>query len=264
MHEASKWHGTIRLEDARTIEMTDVDDCEIEIAMHVIPHKKQLKNPSYEKDVHKLKKKLNMQGLYFYRNDRIIEYGGWHGIKEMPLDPLSLARCSVEIPPEYDSLFGVSPYKLAVEPAPGVIQNIIEMLKEERDWGKLYPYPDYQLKQYLPVKSKNKSTTKNHGIAAQRYYSEGGDSPKKWEDNEDPFAPEEDTPPPTPQPRPVPTPVPPTPAPEPTPEPAPEPAPGSTEHFRVVVEDERLYNVEIEKAHPRFIDIRELIEGTED
>ena len=37
-----------------------------------------------------------MQGFYFYRNDRIIQYGGWHGIHQ-EVDKLQLARCSVEI-----------------------------------------------------------------------------------------------------------------------------------------------------------------------
>ena len=138
MHESSVWHGTIRIEDSRTIEIVrNGGEFPLRVALHVIPHEKLVVNKPRSKQAHIIKKKSLMQGLYFYRNDRIIQYGGWHGIVS-EVDPLQLARCSVEIPADYNKYFGVSPYKLAVEPAPAILSKLHEIFAVERDWGKLY------------------------------------------------------------------------------------------------------------------------------
>ena len=40
------------------------------------------------------------QGIYFYRNNRLIQAGGWHGVVKETADPeLGLARISVDLPP---------------------------------------------------------------------------------------------------------------------------------------------------------------------
>ena len=135
MHENSTWHGTIRIEDSRRIEITDSGiSFELCAGMHVIPHDKLITDRRKYKAAHVIKKKPDMQGLYFYRNDRIIQYGGWHGIVSK-VDPLQLARCSIEIPPDFNEYFGVSPYKLAVEPAPAILSKLQEIFSETRDWG---------------------------------------------------------------------------------------------------------------------------------
>lgn len=52
-----------------------------------------------------------MQGFYFYRNDRLIQKGGWNGVGD-GMDPhMSLARVAVDLPPEYDHQFGLNVQK---------------------------------------------------------------------------------------------------------------------------------------------------------
>lgn len=214
--EESKWHGTIRVEDKASIQAVEEGPhagkgmCPIKIAMHVIPNNSQLSKEgrSLSKDIHSIQKKTGMQGLYFYRNDRIIQYGGWHKITSS-LDTLQLARCSIEIPPKFYEYFGVSPYKLAVEPGAGVKKAIIAIFEKKRHWGKLYgskkgkkPFTGKK-KDYLTVIGKDKARTDKHGVAAQRYSSEGKKGPKgkkvliRWKDDEDPYKkkpPEEEEP----------------------------------------------------------------------
>jgi hypothetical protein len=55
------------------------------------------------------------QGFYFYRNDRLIQAGGWSGLRENDAEPhSSLARVEVNLPPEMDSAFGLSAQKSRV------------------------------------------------------------------------------------------------------------------------------------------------------
>ncbi|MFC1680355.1 ATP-binding protein [Pseudomonadota bacterium] len=55
------------------------------------------------------------QGFYFYRNDRLIQAGGWNGIVESEAEPhSSLARVRVDLPPSLDEVFSLNVQKSAV------------------------------------------------------------------------------------------------------------------------------------------------------
>ena len=262
-HEDSKWHGTIKVEDSMSLApIDDRGSCPINIAMCVIPHEKKLENVPYTKDVNKILKKTGMQGLYFYRNDRIIQYGGWHNIVS-ELDTRQLARCSIEIPPEFYEFFGVSPYKLAVEPNPGVIRALQEMFQKQRHWGKLYgskkgkkPFTGKK-KDYLTV-STPKATTDNHGVAVQRYTSEGTKNKKttqKWKDNEDPFTPSKpQEKPPEEEP----------PEEEPEDEPPVEGGEPEDKHYRVLETTSTTDTIELDHIHPKYDDIHKLLRDNQD
>jgi hypothetical protein len=59
------------------------------------------------------------QGFYFYRNDRLIQAGGWNGVINQDDEPhLSLARVEISLPPTMDDAFGLSVQKNAVEVPP--------------------------------------------------------------------------------------------------------------------------------------------------
>ncbi len=58
------------------------------------------------------------QGFYIYRNDRLIQAGGWNNIRET--EPhLSLARVAIDLSPAYDQEFGLDVQKSSVELPPG-------------------------------------------------------------------------------------------------------------------------------------------------
>lgn len=65
------------------------------------------------------------QGFYFYRNDRVIQAGGWNGCREDDNEPhLSLARVKVDLPPAFDGLFKLDVRKSKVEPPPAFAPNV--------------------------------------------------------------------------------------------------------------------------------------------
>ena len=57
------------------------------------------------------------QGFYFYRNDRLIQGGGWNSIRESDSEPhSSLARVAIDLPPGLDSAFNLTIQKSKVVP----------------------------------------------------------------------------------------------------------------------------------------------------
>lgn len=60
------------------------------------------------------------QGFYFYRNDRLIQAGGWNGVVEHETEPhTSLARIAIDLPESMDEHFGLNVQKsLVIVPPP--------------------------------------------------------------------------------------------------------------------------------------------------
>ncbi|MCI0652454.1 MAG: ATP-binding protein [Planctomycetes bacterium] len=72
--------------------------------------------PNSEEPEYKLgNKAAARQGFYFYRNDRLIQAGGWNGVVQHETEPhSSLARVRVDLPIELDTKFGLNVQKSAV------------------------------------------------------------------------------------------------------------------------------------------------------
>lgn len=80
------------------------------------------------------------QGFYFYRNGRLIQAGGWNGWRNDGEPHASLARASIELPPEGDSVFSLNVQKSGVDVPPAF--RIALQVSESED-GNLRDYiPD--------------------------------------------------------------------------------------------------------------------------
>ncbi|CAH0230002.1 ATP-binding protein [Rhodococcoides fascians] len=66
---------------------------------------------------------MERQGFYFYRNDRLIQAGGWNNYRQ-PEAHLALARIAVDIPPESESSFRISVKKEGVDVSPETISAL--------------------------------------------------------------------------------------------------------------------------------------------
>lgn len=65
------------------------------------------------------------QGFYFYRNDRVIQGGGWNGVRIDDGEPhLSLARVRIDLPAQLDSIFKLDVTKSHLDPAPQFVQAL--------------------------------------------------------------------------------------------------------------------------------------------
>ena len=55
------------------------------------------------------------QGFYFYRNDRLIQAGGWNNLRDDAEPHVSLARVEIDLPPELEGFFSVRFSKSGVD-----------------------------------------------------------------------------------------------------------------------------------------------------
>ncbi|MBB5933758.1 ATP-binding protein [Streptomyces zagrosensis] len=81
---------------------------------------------------------LDKQGFYFYRNDRLVQAGGWNGYRQ-PEQHLALARVAVELPPDGGDAFRLTVKKAGVEASP----SFASALNEAKDAS------GYAFKEYL-------------------------------------------------------------------------------------------------------------------
>jgi hypothetical protein len=65
------------------------------------------------------------QGFYFYRNDRLIQAGGWNGLVQAESEPhSSLARVKIDLPTGYDTSFSLNVQKSSVIVPPGFVEAV--------------------------------------------------------------------------------------------------------------------------------------------
>ena len=93
---------------------------ELELEAHIWP-------PKSEVAEYRLgRRSAARQGFYFYRNQRLIQAGGWNGLFQDESEPHgSLARVRIDLPTAYDSDFGINVQKSMVL-VPPVFEEIMQ------------------------------------------------------------------------------------------------------------------------------------------
>src|SRR5207244_3948409 len=72
------------------------------------------------------------QGFYFYRNNRLIQAGGWNGVVQHETEPhSSLARVRINLPSVLDSTFGLNIQKSAIVVPPGFQEAMMGAVAED-------------------------------------------------------------------------------------------------------------------------------------
>lgn len=96
----------------QTLEITLQNNQTLELECHIWPPKSSA--PGYKLGGGKV---ASRQGFYFYRNDRLIQAGGWNSCQSDDAEPhLSLARVRIELPSSLDSLFKLDIAKSMMDP----------------------------------------------------------------------------------------------------------------------------------------------------
>lgn len=81
----------------------------LELEAHIWPARSKL--PGYRLGGGRVSRR---QGFYFYRNDRLIQAGGWNGWRDDAEPHASLARVAVDLPPQFDEAFALNVQKTAL------------------------------------------------------------------------------------------------------------------------------------------------------
>lgn len=110
-------HGESVRNFPRTLRMELPGLGTLDMEAHIWPAKATSKN-------YRLDDAAKRQGLYFYRNDRLIQAGGWNGLRADAEPHLSLARVRVDLPSRYDSSFSLDVKKASIKVPPGFVDAV--------------------------------------------------------------------------------------------------------------------------------------------
>ncbi len=108
-------------------------------------------------------KAANRQGLYFYRNDRLIQAGGWNGVRANDAEPhLSLARVCIDLPHTFDELFGLSVQKASVQVPPAFTIALPDATAKDTS-----RFSDYTKAAQTVYRSGERQNASNHPLVPQ-------------------------------------------------------------------------------------------------
>jgi hypothetical protein len=105
----------------------------------IIPHTKNYDDGSQCRKVHSGYKKANeMQGLYIYRNDRLIQYGSWCGMYGTTNEEHNkLGKIAIHVPSGFEKEFGLSPTKTDIHLPLDFIRLLRAEMDKKRQWGQI-------------------------------------------------------------------------------------------------------------------------------
>ena len=93
-------------------------------------------------------KARDMQGIYLYRNDRLIQYCGWHRLFGDTSDEHSkLGKISIDIPSNRWKWFGLNPTKTGMRLPDEFMRKLSEACKKDRKWGAINKGKEMPFKQ---------------------------------------------------------------------------------------------------------------------
>jgi len=110
----------------------------VKVEYIILPHTKTLQKKASKKINQGYKRANDMQGLYIYRNDRLIQYGNWQGMfgdVNRNDEHAKLGKIFVDIPSDHIKLFGLNPTKTEVKLPKEFLRRLLEDSKRERKWG---------------------------------------------------------------------------------------------------------------------------------
>ena len=109
----------------------------VKVEYVILPHTDTIKNRSSLQINKGYKLANDMQGLYIYRNDRLIQYGNWQGMHNRNDEHAKLGKIFIDIPPDHTRLFGLNPTKTEVQLPREFLRRLLDDSKKERRWGNI-------------------------------------------------------------------------------------------------------------------------------
>lgn len=134
-NEISAWDPFAR-DEQQTLKMTSskiklnsgIESGFIFIQPYVLPSKDQFTSKEAFNNARGPKKWNRQQGFYIYRSNRLIQSGGWSGLRTLD-EHSKLARISIDFPNNLDEAFKIDISKMKIEIPSQIIDQIEESIK---------------------------------------------------------------------------------------------------------------------------------------
>ena len=103
---------------------TECGSSDITFRGYVLPPRDKFSTPERFERMSGPLKWNRQQGLYIYRADRLVQYGGWNGLRGID-EHTKLARASIDFDTELDETFQINVAKMSVV-LPATLKNMLE------------------------------------------------------------------------------------------------------------------------------------------
>lgn len=101
----------------------------LRVQPYILPHQSQFSSMQSFKAAAGPRNWNNQQGFYIYRNDRMLQSGGWNRIRTAD-EHIKLARVAVDFPPSADTALKINISKMGIIFPPEVRDQLTEIVKE--------------------------------------------------------------------------------------------------------------------------------------
>ena len=144
---------------------------------YVLPPREQFSSPEEFERMGGPQKWNRQQGLYIYRSHRLIQGGGWCGLRTID-EHTKLARASLEFPSALDEMFHVNVAKMKVA-VPTEVRTMLEAPVHElcREADAVYRAHSAQRQSEEPNRSRTNQSTSGAGLAVRAAAMSAGLSP---------------------------------------------------------------------------------------
>lgn len=131
-------HPLVKAYDAKIVRMPlEAGDAQVEVRPYLLPHEEDIKQHHQAEGPEQTDRALDRiglhgrrtetQGLFIYRNDRLIRWGGWHQMWATTDEKTKLARVVIDFGTALDKAFGINITKQIVH-LPKYLQDAIKPL----------------------------------------------------------------------------------------------------------------------------------------
>ena len=180
--EKSPKFGTI-IEPTVPLSFKDKTETTAMVTPVIVPHRKQRKQPKRCSFVESGYKKANaMQGLYIYRNDRLIQYGGWSSLYGIANEEHNkLGKVLIDIPAGTEAIFGLDPTKTAMKLPLEFLRKLRSYLDTKKQWGQIQNVKKISFSKAFDHRYRNEAPSKKKKAGATTKKGGGSDDSKAFD-----------------------------------------------------------------------------------
>lgn len=180
--EKSPKFGTI-IEPTVPLSFKDKTETTAMVTPVIVPHRKQRKQPKRCSFVESGYKKANaMQGLYIYRNDRLIQYGGWSSLYGIANEEHNkLGKVLIDIPAGTEAIFGLDPTKTAMKLPLEFLRKLRSYLDTKKQWGQIQNGKKISFSKAFDHRYRNEAPSKKKKAGATTKKGGGSDDSKAFD-----------------------------------------------------------------------------------
>lgn len=136
----------------------------VKVKPFIIPNEEDFSSPAAWKKAKGTKGLNRHQGFYFYRNDRLLNCGGWAGIRTLD-EHTKLVRVSIDFDKTLDNNFSINITKMLAKIPPEIFDDLDIDSKKWVSEGNAY----YRKKAKKNIKKDNKKPERTKIISEQRF-----------------------------------------------------------------------------------------------